>query len=257
MKHLCGFYVSVDSATLSALGALVDEPLTRPAADRYSVPADLNVIAWAAACGVNMTRCQIQSPSLAVRRMTCDIVPFDRGQASFTVDGLRVFVPQAELALVPTENFMVYGSEDGAGATALYALVCLKAPGPNPAIPAGDIRRVRATATATLVANTWTTLTPTLEYDLEPGSYALVGFYAASASAIAARAIFTGQAYRPGVIATIGTASTGMDFNSPDFMDLIYEDLGHFTHVNVPQFQFLASAADTAETLELDLVKIG
>ncbi|HYA48623.1 MAG TPA: hypothetical protein VEG35_02895, partial [Burkholderiales bacterium] len=117
-KHLCGFYISVDSAPLTAITTLVDTIITRPQTDRYTVPSDLNAIAWAAACGINMTRAQIVAPSLAVRRMTLDIVPFDRGQAGFTMDGLRVFVPQQEILLTPSENFQLYGSEDGAGATA-------------------------------------------------------------------------------------------------------------------------------------------
>jgi len=257
MKHLCGFYIAADSATLTPITTLVDDVLTRPAADRYQVPPDLNAIAWAAACGVNLTRAQIVSPSLAVRRMTMDIVPFDRGQAGFLLENLRVFIPKAELTLIGTENFQVQGSEDGAGATAMFALVCLKAPGPAPAMPAGDIRVVRATAAVALTAFAWTTFTPTLEYDLEPGAYALVGFIPASAGLIGARAIFTGQGYRPGVVGVQGTAITGLDHGFNFFQELMWEDLGHFTHVNVPQFQFFSASADAAETIELYLVKIG
>lgn len=256
MKHLCAFYVSVDSATLSALGAIVDDILTRPATDRFQVPSELNTIAWAAALGVNVTRAQLVSPSLAVRRMTMDIIPHERGTASFSLETARLFIPKSELALVATENFMVYGSEDGAGATAIYGFVCLKSPGPAEPMPAGDIRVVRTTAAVTLVANTWTTLTPIFEYDLEPGTYVLVGFIPISATVIAARAIFTGQAWRPGVPGLISTVPLGCDIGKEFFDGLMWEPLGTFTHISPPQFQFFATAGDTAETIELYLVKI-
>lgn len=256
MKHLCAFYKSVDSATLTPLDAIVDDVLTRPAADRLQVPPDLNAIAWAAAIGVNLTRAQIVSPSLAVRRMTMDIIPHERGVILFTLESGRVFVPKAELVLTPTENFMVYGSEDGAGATVMAALVCLKIPGAAESMPAGDIRVVRATAGVTLVPFVWTTLTPTLEYDLEPGVYQLVGFIPMSAGCIAARAIFTGQGYRPGVIGVSTTAPLGFDHGNGFYDKLMWEPLGQFSHISPPQFQFFSGSADTAETIELYLVKI-
>jgi len=255
VKHLCGFYISVDSATLTPVTTLVDDVLTRPATDRYSVPSDLNKIAWAAGCGVNVTRLQVVAPSLAVRRMTCDVIPIDRGAAGFTATSPKAFIPHADIVLTPTENFMVYGSEDGAGATAMYALVCLQAPGPAPAMPAGDFRVVRGTATATLTAQAWTTFTLTLEYDLEPGTYHLVGFIPGSAGLIGGRAIFTGQGYRPGMPGVQGTASTFQQHDRENFEGLMWEDLGQFTHVNVPQFQFFSASADTAETVELYVVK--
>jgi len=253
--HLCAFRKSIDSATLVALDTIIDDILSRPSADRFQVPVDFSSIAWAAALGVNLTRAQIYSPSLEVRRMTLDIIPHERGSIAFSQESSRVWVPKADVVLTPTENFMLYASEDGAGATVVAALLALKAPGPLPAMPAGDVRIVRTTAAATLVANSWTTLTPTFEKDLEPGTYVLVGFIPVSAGLIAARALFVGQAYRPGVPGFAAAIAAALDHGKEFYDKLMWYAMGTFTHVSPPQFQFLSESADTAETIILYLVK--
>jgi hypothetical protein len=256
-NHLCAFYASVDSATLTAITTLVDDVLTRPATDRYQVPADCNAIHWAAALGPYVTRAQIVSPTLEVRRMSCDIVPIERGASAFTLTGPRIWVPKAEVTLTPTENFQLFGSEDGSGATAIYGVIALKTPGALPAMPAGEIRVVRATASVTLTANAWTTLTPSFEKDLEPGTYALVGFIPSSAGCIAARAIITGQPYRPGVPGVSGSIPAGLAHDYKFYDQVMWYDMGHFTNITPPQFQFLSASADTSELIYLYVVKIG
>jgi hypothetical protein len=257
MTHLAAFYISVDSATLTAVTTLVDDVLTRPATDRYQVPAEVNAIHWAAALGPSVTRAQVVSPTLEVRRMSCDIVPLERGASAFALTGPRLWIPKAEITLTPTENVQVYGSEDGTGATAIYALLSLKAPGGPTPMPGGEIRVVRATATTTLTANVWTTLTPSLEKDLEPGTYALVGFIPASAGCIAARALISGQPFRPGVPGVAGTIPAGLAHDYKFYEAVMWYDMGHFTNITPPQFQFLSISADTSELVYLYLVKIG
>lgn len=255
MKHLAAFYAAIDSATLIPVDTIIDDILSRPAVDRFQVPSDLNSIAWAAALGTDLTRAQLVSPSLEVRRMTLDVVPHTRAAVAFAGAAGRVFVPKAELALIPTENLLLEASEDAVGASDVYGLICLKTPGAPPAIPAGDIRVVRAVAAVALTPNEWTTLTPILENDLEPGTYELVGFIPVSATIIAARALLVGQPYRPGVPGLAGAIEDAMDFGEQFYDKLMWESLGSFTHISPPQFQFLASAADAVETIILYLVK--
>jgi hypothetical protein len=257
MNHLCAFYKSIDSATLVALDTVVDDILTRPSPDRFQVPTDLSAIAWAIALGTDLTRAQLVSPSIEVRRMSLDIIPQSRGQLYLTLEAIRAFVPKSDLLLTPTENFMVYASEDGYGATDVAALVSLKAPGALPAMPAGDIRVIRATAAQTLTPYQWTTFTPTYEKDLEPGTYQLVGFIPSSANVIAARALFMGQGYRPGVPGVAGSVEDALNFGADWFDKVMWYAMGQFTHISPPQFQFLASEADSAETIILFVVKTG
>jgi hypothetical protein len=253
--HLCAFYEQVDSATLTAVDTIVDEILSRPAADRFQVPSDLSSIAFALASGPYLTRAQIVSPSIEVRRMTLDIVPARRGARTFGNSYIEALVPKADLVLTPTENFQLFASEDGSGATDIFGLIALKAPGALPAMPGGDIRVLRATAQQTLSAYEWTTFTPTLEHDLEPGTYTLVGFIPISASIVAARAIFTGQGYRPGVPGRPTSGDAHIDFDEKLYDKLMWYPMGSFTHISPPQFQFLAWGADTSETIILFLIK--
>jgi len=255
--HLAAFKKSIDSAVLVSLDTIVDDVLTRPAADRFQVPPDYNSIAWAAALGVNVTRAQIVSPTLEVKRMSLDIIPHERGGIIFSLESPRVLVPKVDLVLTPTENFQIFGSEDGAGATVVAALVALKAPGALPAMPSGDIRLVRATAAVTLVVDTWTTLTPVFEKDLEPGTYVLVGFIPQSTNLIAARVMFPGGTYRPGVPGAAGANAVALDHGADFYDKLMWYAMGTFTHVSPPQFQFLSTVADTSEVIILYVIKVG
>jgi len=97
---------------------------------------------------------------------------------------------------------------------------------------------------------------------LEPGQYTLIGFVPISASLVAARAVITGQVYRPGVIGLAGTEQAASDFdnnafNADPITSLIYYDMGSFNHLNFPQFEFLANAADVSETVYLYVVRTG
>jgi hypothetical protein len=70
---------------------------------------------------------------------------------------------------------------------------------------------------------------------------------------IAARFVFVGGTYRPGLI---GFASSGVqDYDK--FRGGNLGIWGEFRHNAPPTVDFLANAGDTAETLELDLVYEG
>jgi hypothetical protein len=161
------------------------------------------------------------------------------------------------MILESTENLQLKASEDAGGASAVYGLLFLKPAGALPALADGDIRVIRATAAATLTANAWTTFTPVLEKDLEPGRYQLAGFLPSSATIVAARALITGQVSRPGMIGIQGAEAVARHF-LPHYLDkLMFYNMGEFSHTNIPQFQFLATAGDTSEVVILYLVRTG
>lgn len=256
MKHLCAFYGAVAADVLSAIPVVKDDVLTQPGTDRFLVPADLNTLAWAAVLGTSVDRGQVVSPSILRKRMNLDVVPLVRGALVFALTGAGIFVPKADIVLDPTENIQLQASQNLGTSENDYGLLCLKSLGTPPAMPTGDIRVVRGTGTATLTANAWSSVTLTLDQDLEAGTYHLVGLVAFAIHAIAARVLFTGQGYRPGVPAISG-ASIGVALtHNAAFLDkYMWEDLGSFVHENLPAIQFLSSAADTAETVYLYLIK--
>src|SRR5712692_511520 len=214
--HLAAWQQTVDSATLVALNNVVDDVLTRTSLTRFLVPAAYNRIHWAAAAGPNLTRAQIITPSLLVRRMNPEVAPRKRGADAFTLTALEIYIPARPLILVPGEEVEFDTAEDGAGATQMRGFVAL-GPEALPPVPDGDIRIVRATGTTTLVANAWTSVVLTLDSSLEAGVYALVGFIAMSATVLAARAIVTGQPNRPGVIGFQGAEGVAVDFEAALF----------------------------------------
>ena len=255
-EHLAAWQQSIDSATLAAITNVVDDVLTRTSVTRYLVPPGYNAIRWAAASGVNLTRAQIITPSLQVRRMNTEVAPRRRGAETFALANPEIYIPPRPLLLVPGEEIEFDIAEDAAGASQNDGFVAL-GPAALPPMPDGDIRVVRATGTTTLVARAWTSVVLTLDSSLEAGNYALVGFIAMSATAVAARAIITGQQNRPGMPALAGAEAAAVDFEAALLNQLMYYDMGHFTHITVPAIQFFATAADVAETVYLYVIRLG
>lgn len=256
MNHLCAFYESIDSASPIEIDNVVDDVLTRASAERFLVPEGFNHVLWAAALGPNVTRAKIETPSLGVRRMSTEVIPRRRGAITFDLSKPEIFVPPSPIPLTPSEELAFHAAEDAAGASAVYGLVAL-GPATQPALPAGDLRIIRATGATVLTANKWTTVSMTPELSLEPGRYMLIGFLAISANAIAARALITGQNWRPGMPALAGSEAAALDFAPMRLEQLNFEQMGEFTHINPPQFQFLSSAADASETVFMYVIKVG
>lgn len=112
------------------------------------------------------------------------------------------------------------------------------------------IKIVQVTGTATLTAGAWTTVTATWP-TLEPNkNYTIVGLAASSATCYAARVIHRvgqWQQARPGV----------PGYDVADMAPLIGCDLtfGTFPGKTPPNFEFLASAGDTAENINVALLE--
>lgn len=256
MNHLCAFYESIDSASLVELNTVVDDILTRSGTKRFLIPGEFNHILWAAALGTNVTRAQIVTPSLGVARQSFEIIPRRRGDASFSLTHRQIALPPAPVPLIPSEEISVQAAEDAAGASSVYTLIAL-GPETQPALPTGLVRMIRGTGATPLTANTWTTVSITPDLSLEPGRYQLIGFIPISAGCIAARAIITGQTWRPGMPGLAASEAAAVDFDPIRDEQLMFEPMGEFTHVNLPQFQFLSASADTSEVVYLYVIRTG
>jgi len=259
--HLAAFFANTFGTSLTELAVVKDTILTPLSTTRFAVPPDYHNVRFMAASGVNLSRAQIRTPTLQVRRISGEIFPRKFGAGTFTLTNLEYERPPSPLSLTATEDFEILTSDTGGVNAVLYALVAL-APDVVNLPPAGDVRIVRATATATLAQGVWTLTTPVPDFALEPGQYTLIGFVPISASAVAARAVITGQVYRPGVLGLAGTEQAASDFDNNAFTadpitSLIGYDMGSFNHLNFPQFEFLANAADVSETVYLYVVRIG
>lgn len=120
-------------------------------------------------------------------------------------------------------------------------------------IPIGDIYCIRATSTTAAVANTWTTLTMTLDQALAPGAYALVGSEHQSTNAIAHRWVIPDRPWRPGFLSVTDVANRTHK--------LLYQyglgEWGRFLNTSLPQPQALCNAADAAHVIFMHVVRVG
>ena len=55
----------------------------------------------------------------------------------------------------------------------------------------------------------------------------------------------------------LGTEADAKDFMPDAVADFNYYEMGRFQNTSIPQFQFLASVADTAQVVVMALVKVG
>jgi hypothetical protein len=252
--HLAAWRQSIDSATLTELDVVPDDVLTRSGTKRFLVPSDYRFVQFAMATGPNVTDARIRTPSLGVRRMDLNIVPRRRGGESLTLAVLEIMRPPRPVMLTPTEEISAVAAEDGTGATVVNVLVALGAETLPPA-PPGDVRVVRFLGSTTLTPGVWTTVTVTPEFSLEPGSYTLVGFLPISAGCIAARVLFVGGTYRPGYPGLAGTEAVALNFDFANLTPFFGVALGSFTHITIPQFQYLSTSADTVQVIYAYVVK--
>jgi hypothetical protein len=63
--------------------------------------------------------------------------------------------------------------------------------------------------------------------------------------------------YRPGVPGFAGAEQDVLNFTDSIKRHICRFNMGTFTHMTIPEFQFLSSAADTSEVIYLYLVKTG
>ena len=111
---------------------------------------------------------------------------------------------------------------------------------------------MRGTGTQTVVALTWTSCTITFDENIPRGRYAIVGMRARCVSCIAARLVLPGVANRAGVLGC--TAQTDYEHPMQRFGGL--GSFGEWEDTDSFNMEFLCGAADTAQTVEIDFVKV-
>lgn len=254
--HGVAWQENIDTATLFSINNVVDDVLTRSGTERYLVPPDYRFIHWVLASGPNLTRAAIVTPSLGVRRENYEIVPRRRGANTLSLLGPEIFKPTRPTELTGGEEIEAQAAEDAVGLSQANIIAAL-GPAELPPMPDGDIRRVRATASVTLTAFAWTSVSFTVDSTFEPGTYALVGFLPISANVLAARANIRGQQYRPVMPGFAGTEAAAVDHDPALWSMLMGYTMGSFTHITIPEIQFFSAVADTSETLFLYAIRTG
>ncbi len=254
MFTLAAWQQSVDPAgAFVALNAVADQHLTIEQNNVILVPSLAQVLALAA--GVETTVAQqarLTAPSrriLALQRITP--LQGNAAAASLPADPHHlVDLRDNPLVMIVGEAAQIEILSDPVAAQIQWGLAWF-ADGPTAELKTASFT-VRATGATALVASQWVLVPLTFSETLPRGRYQLVGLRAQSTNLVAARAVFPGGPWRPGVLGT----NTDRHLEHPMFRWGNMGVWGEFEDTAPPQVECLATAADAAEVFYLDLVQI-
>lgn len=244
---MAAFFESIDSTANRDIQPVVDDVLT--IVNNHFIVRDPHDIVAMMAMSATLARVRFTLPS--IRSITTPfLLPVEGavtpGDLPAIVDYTRHpfrWSPDEELAIEAT-SAIVMGSEN------FTALIAIRRQFQS--APVGPIFTLRGTGTTTQVANAWTTVAITFQDTPERGRYAIVGLETQGATNQAGRLIIPGQEMRPGCV-----GQTALLNNSGDlFKNGNLGVWGHFDPYVMPQVQMLSNAADAAQEVYLQFVKV-
>lgn len=248
MMHLGAFYQSVNPAgVLTLINAVPDQSLYINGTD-MRVPAGLANLAAEAvlSAATGPVAGQVQSPTLR-SLANQDVLPIVAAAKFSNPNSIQYHGDNVRgLTVAEALNFGVNAT--GGAAAANYGLVWLTDAAIKPT--AGAIISVRATAAIALSAGNWVNGAITFGSILPAGTYQVVGMLAEGANLVAARLVFPGGTFRPGVPANSDPGTNLF----PEFRDGAAGVFGEFDTNQPPTLDALG-VTDTAQNLILDLIK--
>ena len=203
MYHLAAYYQSVDpAASLKQINAVPDQAIFTSGAD-VRVPTGLANLIGEAALSAATTPLygQVQSPTLR-DLANQDIEPISTSAKFTSYDQMQWHGDSPrDLTEAESVNFAIYAT--GGAAAVNYGLIFLGDGAVKPTT--GKIFSVRATGSASLSAGAWINTALDFNSTLPSGTYQVVGMRAEGTNLVAARIVFIGGQFRPGVPATSAT----------------------------------------------------
>ena len=246
--HLAAYYESANSAAaLAQITAVTDQAIFTSGND-VRVPTGLAMLLGEAAMSAQTgpDSAQVQSPTLRDLAQQ-DVKPIETAVTWSDVSGIQWHGDNPR-QLTPAESVNLAILATGGAAAANYGLIWLG----DAAVKAstGAIFSIRATSTASLTAGVWEASALTFSSTLPAGSYDVVGMHAVGANLVAARLVFIGAGFRPGVPGN-PTADTNL---WPGFRNGRAGTFGSFD-VNQPPSIEALGATDTVQKYVFDLIK--
>jgi hypothetical protein len=246
--HTLAWRLSLADVTATDVTPVQDSIMTIQ--NGHFVPQTDHMLLYASYQAAGATRARLISPTL--RQVT---TPWIRPTAVAIVQGVEAHVADYRgnpLRLRMLEELQYEALQTTGGAGVVVGIAGIQRTPSAPA-PGGDTFTMRGTATTTLVAGTWTQGAVTWQDSLPTGKYACVGLQYVGATALAARLIFEEQVPRPGCIAAGLVTSQQHEMFAKGGLGV----WGIFDSNRMPNVEFLANAADTAEEVYLDFIRVG
>jgi hypothetical protein len=249
MMHLAAWEQSVQIVNvLQPINAVQDPVITTSGAD-VRVPNGLaNVIGLAALINdATAVRAQLTSPSLRAT-MPVDLEPIIVGKVFGSLP--EALIHGDSPIPVMADESLNFQCQSNAAAPVLHTgLVWMSDGAVQPA--KGPIFTVRATAACALTAATWINGNLTFGTVLPAGSYQVVGMRARGANLRAARLVFIGGTFRPGVAAVNALGNVDPWYFRSGGMGVF----GQFDNTTPPTVDCLGDT-DTTQVFEFDLIKV-
>ncbi len=242
--HLMTYQGTVNAASYTKVNS-INDPAMPTYNNNYTPPQDYHAL-FAFSMGATQTAARIASPTISKNYppsirpiLASNAVPSDPNLCILLESPLRL--PQYEGIEIDVIN---------GGSEATYA--CIGAT--QQIVPAakGELKVLRGTATTTLTANQYTTLSVTWDYTLAQGTYDVVSAEVYSATGRFFRLIFPGQTDRPGGICLNAVGNRSNLYFTARFA------LGQwltFPYTIMPQVEVMATGADAAQTVFLYIVQ--
>jgi hypothetical protein len=248
MHHTLAWRLSSADATETDLTPVTDSIWTiqnghfLPSIDWFLLAAYAGAASPNRARLITPTFRQITTPY--IRPINTDIVPGNLPSVSdYRANPLRFRA---------LEEIQFMGTQTSGGAAVIVGLAWVARQGLQP-MPSGDIYTLRGTGTTTAVAGAWTQVAVTWADTLPQGIFAVVGGNFIGTTCLSGRLIFEDQIDRPG-----GIGSSAADLNNePMFLKGGLGVWGRFNSNRMPNVEFLCNAADTAQEIYLDIIRVG
>lgn len=247
MIHVFGYFnPALGTAVNTDTPAVTDNII--PIQNAHAIPNDDLQIIGAYAGSATLLRARINSPTLR-QFFPPKILPFNKALLPPNDPHMQDFRSQP-LHIPGRQEIAVELTANPGTTEAAFAFLQLMDQFKQP--PAGDIYTLRGVGATTLVVGAWTPVPITWDDSLPPGIYSVIGGAAYSAGGIAFRLILDNFFYRPG----------GIMGQTPDQRAPLWQynggmgEWGQFRSVSFPRVEILSSAADTAETIFLNVVRV-
>jgi len=247
---LIAFYANQAISAVLAPLPLITDQLFRATGNGVIVDPAHTYLMGVHTQGPTMTRCQLDSPTLR-RVLNYEVSPIELAAVAAHGETDSYLFCDQPIKLGQNEELDVEITNTAQDHEYVGLMM-----GDGPIKPVSvQSYRARFTGSTTVTANAWSTCTLTSDQGLQPGTYDVIGVRCKSATGVFFRLVFANQVARPGgkciQVATVQgvVQQQGNKFGSPNF-----GIWGTFAFNLVPNLEILCDSADTAQSLDLDLV---